>query len=89
MVRRSKNDTEFGASVSSALAEAHLTANELAARTGLSSSYLNQMMTGRKRVSPEWADLIASTLDLQGKERKKLHAAAVTDMGYDVDLTKE
>jgi transcriptional regulator with XRE-family HTH domain len=89
MTRRNRYSTEFGASVSKELAEARLSQSELAAKTGLSASHLNQMMTGRKRAAPEWVDIIASTLKLQEPDRKRLHRAAAKDAGYDIDLTKK
>ena len=93
--RRTKNDSAFGASVSNTLAEvnlthkANITQNSLAHKIGVSPSYLNQMMTGRKTPTPKWVDIVASTLKLQDDQRKKLHAAAAKDAGYDIDLTKE
>ncbi len=60
--RRSRYASPFGASVSVALAEARMTQTELAAKTGRSTAYVNQLITGHKKPSPEWVDLIADTL---------------------------
>lgn len=90
MARRTKNNTEFGTSVSKALAEANLRQNDLANRIDASPSHLNQMMTGRKTASPEWVDLVATALNLQAEQRGRLHTAAARDAGYKVlDLTKK
>lgn len=89
MARLTRYSSEFGASVSTALAEAKLTQNELAAEIKASPSHLNQMMTGRKTPTPKWVDLVADTLRLQGDRRKMLHSAAAKDAGYNIlDLTK-
>ena len=87
--RRSKNDTEFGASVSKILTEAKVNQAYLASETKTSLPYVNQMLTGRKRPAPGWIDVVASTLKLQNKKRVQLHRAAAKDAGYDIDLTKE
>ena len=91
MVRRSKNDTAFGVSVSNALAGANLTQTDLANLTNVSPAYVSQLMTGAKAPSIKWLNLVASTLQLQDNQRKKLHLAAAKDAGYDIDLdlTKE
>lgn len=87
MSRRSKYETAFGTSVSGALAEARMSQTDLADKLGKSSAYTNQTMTGRKRVSPQWADLIADTLQLSPERRRDLHVAAAKDFGFKIDLT--
>ena len=89
MTRRDRYDSEFGASVSQALAEAKINQAELAVRSGMSPSYLNQTMTGRKHIPTKWIDVVAESLGLQDAQRKRLHLAAAKDAGYDIDLTKE
>ena len=89
MTRRDRYNSEFGASVSQALAEANINQADLATSAGVSPSYLNQMMTGRKKASPEWVDIVSRTLKLRDAARKQLHKAAAKDAGYDIDLTKE
>jgi len=90
MTRRTRTNTEFGASVSALLTEARLTQTNLANSTSVSASYVNQIITGKKKVHPEWVDLVANTLKLQDKQRCMLHHAAARDFGYKVlDLTKE
>jgi hypothetical protein len=78
----------FGALVRKELTKAQTTQNMLAERTDASPAYINNMMTGRKTPPPEWVDLIASALNLEGNRRTKLHRAAAKDAGYDIDLTK-
>jgi transcriptional regulator with XRE-family HTH domain len=62
--------------VSVALAEARMTQTELAAKTGRSTAYVNQLITGHKKPSPEWVELISDTLNLSPRERQGLHVAA-------------
>ena len=87
--RRSRYASPFGASVSVALAEARMTQTELAAKTGRSTAYVNQLITGHKKPSPEWVDLIADTLKLSPKDRQALHVAAAKQHGFKLDLTKK
>lgn len=89
VVRRTKNDTAFGASVSNALAEAQLNQVDLAKMTGKSVSYVNQTLTGTRSASAGWVNLVASTLKLQNERKAELHRAAAKDLGYELDLTKE
>jgi transcriptional regulator with XRE-family HTH domain len=56
--------------VSVALAEARMTQTDLAAKTGRSTAYVNQLITGHKKPSPEWVDLIADTLNLSPRDRQ-------------------
>jgi transcriptional regulator with XRE-family HTH domain len=89
MVRRSKYDTDFGASVSKSLAEARLTQSGLAERTGQSPAYINQVITGRKKPSPQWIDMVANALNLSERERVHLHRQAAKAHGFTLDLTKK
>jgi len=81
--------TEFGASLSRKLQGARLNQPQLAEKIGASKPYVNQMLTGRRKPSPEWVDLIADTLGLGDKERVELHRAAARDSGFKIDLTKK
>lgn len=81
-------NTHFGTAVSNRLAAGQLTQATVAASAGTTVSYLNQTMTGRKRPSPQWADLIADVLNMNSQERANLHAAAAMDHGFKLDLTK-
>lgn len=73
------NYSNFGTSVSQSLTGAQV---DLADSAGISQPYLNQMMTGRKKPSPEWVDIIASTLKLSEEKRRDLHLAAARDHGF-------
>jgi transcriptional regulator with XRE-family HTH domain len=88
MVRRYTSGSEFGTSVSQALAGANLTQTEFAASAGVSPSYVNQIVHGTKHPSPKWVDLVADILKLQAEQRGQLHYAAAKDAGYKLDLTK-
>ena len=89
MGRRSRYASPFGASVSVALAGARMTQTELAAKTGRSTAYVNQLITGHKTPSPEWVDFIADTLNLSPRQREGLHVAAAKQHGFKLDLTKK
>ena len=86
MPRRSASTSAFGAAVSSALAQRHMSQVELAQSLGKSLAYTNQTLTGRKSASPEWVNLVAETLKLSPRERMSLHRAAARDQGYEIDL---
>ena len=47
-----------------------MTQTELAAKTGRSTAYVNQLITGHKKPSPEWVELIADTLKLSPEQRQ-------------------
>lgn len=78
----------FGKALNEQLARTNLKQSDLARAAGVSPSYVNRLMTGESKVSPDWADLIADTLKLQHDERIKLHTAAATTWGFKLDLTK-
>jgi hypothetical protein len=84
MPRRRSNT--FGTSLSRWLSEADLSQSGLARATETSIAYTNQLITGRKRPSPEWIDLVAKTLKLSERKRIELHRAAARDLGFDLDL---
>jgi cyanate lyase len=86
MSRRSASTSAFGAAVSSALAQRHMSQVDLANSLGKSPAYTNQTLTGRKSVSPEWVNLVAETLKFSPRERMNLHRAAAKDQGYEIDL---
>ena len=75
-------NSNFGTSVSNALAEARLTQSEVATSARISQPYFNQMLTGLKKPSPEWVDIIASTLNFSNEKRRELHVAAAKDHGF-------
>ncbi len=85
--RRSKFETEVGAAVTRELAERRLSQSDLAGRLGKSVAYTNQVMTGRKRASPEWVNLVSEVLGLPPERRGALHVAAAKDAGFELDLT--
>ena len=74
--------------MSRALAEHRMSQIELANALGKSASYTNQVMTGRKKPTPRWADLVADTLGLSAAQRAALHRSAAKDNGFKLDLTK-
>ena len=80
---------EFGSSVSRALTETRLTQTALANATGTSSSYLNQVMTGRKLPSAKWVELVCDVMELTPHQREELHRNAAKAHGFKLDLTKK
>lgn len=88
MGRRTRYGTNTGASLAVTLAERQMTQVDLAEAIGKSQPYTNQVLTGRKHPSPEWVDLVASTLKLSAEKTAELHRAAALDNGFKLDLTK-
>ena len=78
--------SEFGKKVSDLLKQRDLSQEQLASAVGRSQSYTNQVINGQKSPSAQWADLVANALGLSSEERKKLHAAAARDNGFEIDL---
>jgi len=89
MARRSPYDTAFGASTSEFLAKRRMTQLDLTKAVGKHPAYTNQVLTGIRRPSPEYVDLVANALGLSDKERVVLHRAAAKDHGFKLDLTKK
>ena len=87
-MRKTANNTSFGASVSNTLAGANLTQTDLATMTSRSPAYVNQTLTGRLKASPEWVNLVADALKMKEQQRLNLHRAAARDAGYEIDLRK-
>lgn len=85
MVRR---PTHFGSSVSATLAELDLTQNELSGKLGKHKTYVNHTITGHRRASAAYVDLVADVLNLSNEARVKLHKAAAKDHGFKLDLTE-
>jgi cyanate lyase len=48
-----------------------MTQTDLAAKTGRSTAYVNQLITGHKKPSPEWVELIADTLKLSSSSARR------------------
>ena len=80
---------EFGNSVSRALTETRITQTALANATGTSSSYISQVMTGRKLPNAEWVELICDVMKLTPHQRQELHYNAAKTHGFKLDLTKK
>jgi transcriptional regulator with XRE-family HTH domain len=93
MDRRSTNARKYATAFGEALArqfkQKKISQRDLASAAGVSPSYVNHIMAGRKSVSPQWADLVADTLKLGESARIELHRAAARDAGYKLDLTKK
>lgn len=76
----------FGAALSAQLQARGLSQAELARRLGTQRSYVTQIMTGIKGVSPQYADTIANTMTASPQERSSLHLGAAVSAGYRLDL---
>lgn len=81
--------TNFGNVVGQALTARSMTQRQLGSSMGVANTYVSHMMTGYRKPSPKWADLIADTLQFSDAERQKLHEAAAKDHGFKLDLTKK
>jgi transcriptional regulator with XRE-family HTH domain len=81
--------TEFGKALARQLDKRNTSQRSLASATGTSPSYVNHLLSGRKSVSPKWADLVADVMQLEPLERQELHRAAAIDAGFKLDLTKK
>jgi antitoxin component of MazEF toxin-antitoxin module len=86
-VSRRATYSPFGESVSNALADSQMTQVDLAKGADVSVSYVNNTMTGRKAVSPTWADLVADVTKASAERRTELHRGAALAAGYKLDLT--
>jgi len=84
----SKSYSNFGASVVSCLEQRRQTQADLSRKLGRSRSYVHQTLSGHRKPSPEWVDIVARTLKLNEAQRLALHKAAAVDRGFKLDLTK-
>jgi plasmid maintenance system antidote protein VapI len=78
--------TEFGRALDEQLADRSIRQADLARATESSPAYINRMMTGSTRASPQWVDLVAKVLKANPQERRRLHRAAAKDAGFKIDL---
>lgn len=86
-VTRKAIDTNFGYAVSKILASRSMSQGVLARLTKKNASYTNHVMTGYRKPSPEYVDLVANTLNLDAKTRARLHRDAALDNGFKFDLS--
>lgn len=80
MVRRTTSN--FGASLTKYIGEAHSTQNATASAAGMSQPYLNQLISGKRAADPKWIEIISDTLKLAEDQRRELHRAAAQDLGF-------
>lgn len=78
--------TSFGATVAHLLESLRVTQTEVAIYAKCSVSNVSHLVTGERRASARWADLVADALELQAAERTALHRAAARDQGFKIDL---
>ena len=78
--------TRAGEVVARALAATNLRQADLAARMGVSPSYVSQLLTGASPMTAEVTRTIAATLGLPDDARARLNRAAAADAGFEVDL---
>jgi plasmid maintenance system antidote protein VapI len=88
MTRRDEDDyaTAFGKALAEQLSSRQLRQNDLANATGVTPGYVNRLVRGKIKASPAWADLVADVTKASEQERLKLHRAAASDRGYQLDL---
>jgi plasmid maintenance system antidote protein VapI len=77
--------TAFAEALKEQLAAKELRQSDLARLTDVSRSYISHTIAGRKSISPEWADVIASAIDASEEERRRLHRAAALDAGFKIE----
>ena len=77
--------TNFGEAVSSHLADRSMSQTALAQSAGMNAAYLNHTITGYRRPTASWTDLVANALQLDDNQRKALHKAAAKDNGFNLD----
>lgn len=79
--------TETGKTLAKMLSARGLTQYGVAASSEtLSQPYLNQVVKGHRTPSASWLDLVADVMELDDKERQKLHRAGAKDQGFKIDL---
>lgn len=81
--------TAFGTALDAILKERKLRRIDVAAAASLNISYLSNMMTGLKKVTPERVETLAATIGASPQQRVQLHRAAAQDVGYVLDLTSD
>lgn len=80
------NSKIAGEAIAASLEARGLSQYEAARFTGTSQPLLNQIVNGRRLPSPEWLNIMATTLEMTVEERAKLHRAAAKAHGYEIDL---
>jgi plasmid maintenance system antidote protein VapI len=88
MISASRRGTAFGRLLAEELDRQQMRQTKLAGSVSRSPQYINALISGTKRASPEWVDLVADTLQLTDTDRQRMHEAAALDRGYRLDLTK-
>lgn len=58
----------------------------LAGSLNVTPTYVSSLLAGRKALSAETADRIATVMDLTPAETVALHRAAASDQGFKLDL---
>ncbi len=77
-----ENTRHFASTVSTVLAGRGMTQTALAQAVGASPAYVNHLMTGYRRPTANWADLVANALGVDEDMRTALHKAAAKDLGF-------
>lgn len=80
--RKTGSYTEFGNSVSAKLTESNATTTDLAKMLNVGQPHVSLLLTGQRKASPRWTDLIADVLNLSDKERRELHLKAARSVGF-------
>lgn len=75
----------FASTVSTVLAGRGMSQTALAQAVGSSAAYVNHLMTGYRRPTANWADLVANALGVDEDTRTALHKAAAKDLGFKLD----
>lgn len=83
----SNSKTEAGKLIRGYMTSTNTSQTAFAEAVGKNAKYVNHLVTGHRRPSPEWVDIVATGLNLSDDERSKLHLAAAKDHGFKIDLS--
>ena len=79
-------EKRFGTTLQSLLEKRSVSQTDLARSIGTSRAYVSALANDRKAASPERIEAIADKLGVSSAERVRLHRAAASDQGFNLDL---
>lgn len=77
---------KFGTELARLLDERGMKQRALAEQIDTSSAYVSSISTGKRHVSPTRVDSIAKAINASEGDISRLHRAAASDMGFQLDL---
>ena len=85
-MRRKARDNEFGALVSQIITSERTNRVDVADKIGVSLPYLASMMSGSRRPTALYVDLIADVTNAPDDVRVNLHQSAAKANGFRIDI---